>query len=175
MNTQPEMIKDCLTGEMIPNAGAEENRQNLLKYLFEIKEYDTNSIVRGYPLEFEISGEKYSSAIDVVVKSGSRFMMAIKCVAGSVSSSEREIIAASRIACDGQIPVAVATDGKGAVVYDAITGKFMGSGLEAIPSASELAAISESVRPANLDPARLEKMKIVFRTYDMENINRINP
>lgn len=174
MNTDPEMIKDYLTGEMIPNTGAEENRQAVLKLLVEEKGYRVNDIVRGYPVEFEISGSRYSSAIDIVVRSGSRPMMAIKCVAGSVSSSEREIIAAARIGCEGQIPVAVATDGKAAVVHDAVTGKFMGSGLEDIPSAEELSSIAGSTPPVQLEPARLEKMKIVFRTYDMENINRIN-
>lgn len=173
MEKHNDCIKDCITGEMLPNIGAEENRQNLLKFLLEKKGYSKESIISRYPIEFRIAGEPYSSRIDLVLKVASRLMMAIRCVAGSVASVEREIIAAARIACDGQIPLAVATDGADALVFNAIDGKPFGKGLDSIPSFEELASLSEKIHPQSLDGAKLEKMRFVFRTYDIENVNRI--
>jgi len=168
-----DCIKDSLTGEMLPNIGSEENRQNTLNYLIKQKGYTKESIISRYPLSFEIAGETYSSHIDLVIKVASRLMMAIRCVAGSVASVEREVIAAARIACDGQIPVAVSTDGLDALVFNALTGKTMGKGLESIPSMEQLVSIAETIPSQPLDAAKLEKMRFVFRTYDMENVNRI--
>lgn len=173
MKDQHDYIKDCLTGGMLPNIGAEENRQNILKFLLDKKGYSKESLIPRYPVEFQVAGETYSSQIDLVIKAASRLMVAIRCVAGSVASAEREIIAAARIACEGQIPIAVSTDGTDALVFNAIDGKSMGKGLDSIPSMQELVSIAENIHPQPLDGTKLEKMRFIFRTYDMENVNRI--
>lgn len=173
MENHSDCIKDCLTGEMLPNIGAEENRQKMLMFLLENKKYPKEAILSRYPIEFQIAGETYSSHIDLVIKVASRLMMAIRCVAGSVASAEREVIAAARIACEGQIPFAVATDGSDALTFYAFEGKLLGKGLGFIPSFEELVSLSEKIQPQTLNEAKLEKMRFVFRTYDMENVNRI--
>jgi len=172
MLNQFDCIRDCLTGEMLPNIGAEENRQKILGFLIEHKGYPKETIIPRYPLEFQIAGETYSSQIDLVIRVNSRIMLAIKCVAGSVASAEREIISAARIACEGQIPVSIATDGSDALIFNTLTGKSMGKGLESIPAMTELVSMAETFPYQPLDEAKLEKMKFVFRTYDMENVNR---
>lgn len=173
MDKHHDLIMDCLTGEMVPDIGAEQNRQSILRFLLDRKGYSKDSIISCYPLVFDVSGESYSSRIDLVIKLGSRPMMAMRCVPGSVASAEREIIAAARIACEGQIPLAVSTDGVDALVFNALTGKTLGRGLESIPSMEELRVQAESLPLQILDQTRLDKMKVVFRTYDMENVNRL--
>ena len=172
MVVQVEFIKDCLTGEMVPDIGAERNRQEILGFLTEKKGFSRDSIIPRYPLELRIGEDIYSSSIDIVVMSGQRPMLAIRCVAGSVASAEREIIAAARIACEGQIPLALATDGEEAFLFNALTGKPMSRGLDSIPSKDDLAILAETLPLLILDKDRLDRMKVIFRTYDMENVNR---
>lgn len=172
MVVQGEFIKDCLTGEMLPDIGAERNRQQILRFLTERKGFSRDSIIPRYPLELRIGEDIYSSSIDIVVTSAQRPMLAIRCVAGSVASAEREIIAAARIACEGQIPLALATDGDEALLFNALTGKLMSRGLDSIPSMEDLAILADTLPPRILDQDRLDRMKVIFRTYDMENVNR---
>jgi hypothetical protein len=57
------------------------------------------------------------------------------------------------------------------MVWDAVTGKEIGTGLAAIPARSELADRFANQAPAPMDPERLAREKIVFRSYDSMNVN----
>jgi len=97
--------------------------------------------------------------------------MAIKCVAGSLGSREREIIAASRLLDKYQIPFSVASDGKNAIVLDTVSGKKLGEGLNAIFSKEEIKKSSVATRLEPLPEKHLEKEKLIFRSYDSMNVN----
>lgn len=172
MDLLPDFIKDCLTGKMIPNIGAEENKQMFIDFLLKSKGYSKEDLVSDYPINFDIDDESYTSKIDLLVKSGGRPMIAVRCVAGSMASAEREIISAARIACDDQIPIALSTDGKDTIIYDVYTGRVSGRGFDSVPSSDELWSISSKTPVIRLEEAKLAKMRIIFKTYDMENINR---
>ena len=168
-----QMITDYVTGREVPNIGAEENRQAVERYLVEQKGYSRDDIQVDADIELTIAGERYRSQIDLVVSTDgdrTRFM-AIRCAAGALGSREREIIAAARLLGDYQIPLSVASDGKTAVVLDTVSGKKIGTGMDAIPSKEE--AI-EKLKHLDLQPFpqdRLEREKLIFRTYDSENVN----
>jgi hypothetical protein len=106
----------------------------------------------------------------VVSVDGKRFV-AVKCAAGSLGSREREIIAASRLLDKYQIPFSVASDGKTAIVLDTVSGKKLGDGLNAIPSKEEIKKRSAATRLEPLPEKRLEKEKLIFRSYDSMNVN----
>jgi hypothetical protein len=72
--------------------------------------------------------------------------MAIKCAAGSLGSREREILAAARVTSEYQIPFAVVSDGKTAVVLDTLTGEKLGEGMQQIPSRQKLVVYSKNTR-----------------------------
>lgn len=167
------MITDFITGRKVPNIGAEENRQAVAQYLVNEKGYSKDDIEVDVKIEMSIGGEPYHSQVDLVVRVNSRKLrfMAIKCVAGSLGSREREIVAAARLLDDFQIPTAVVSDGKTAIVLDTVSGKKTGEGLEAIPSKAAGISILDSYQPVSLPPERLEREKLIFRTYDSENVN----
>ena len=120
-----------------------------------------------------IAGEPYRSQVDLVVRvdDGRQPVMVIKCAAGSLGSREREIVAAARLLEDAPVPLAVVSDGQTAIVLDAASGKKTAEGLAAIPSKQAAIRLLESYRPVRWAAERLEREKLIFRTYDKENVN----
>jgi hypothetical protein len=166
-----EMITDFITGEMVPDIGAEANRQDVERFLVNEKGFSTEDIEVDVDIKFSVAGESYKSQVDLVVcVDGTRYM-AIKCAAGSLGSREREIIAASRLLESHQIPLSVVSDGKTAIVLDTVSGKKLGEGLNAVPSKDDLKVKFNSSELIPLPAERLEKEKLIFRSYDAMNVN----
>jgi hypothetical protein len=167
------MITDFVTGKEIPNVGAEENRQMLERFLVAEKGFSKNDIEVDVDIELTIAGETYRSQIDLVVSvdGGSTRFMAIKCAAASLGSREREILAAARLLCEYQLPLSVVSDGKTALVLDTVSGQKLGEDLKAIPSKDEARKKLKALQPRPYPKEKLEREKLIFRTYDSMNIN----
>lgn len=166
-----ETIMDYITGKPIPDIGAEANRQAFERILVELKGFSKDDIEVDVPLNLVVAGEAYHSRVDLVVSAGGRRMMAVKCVAGSLGSREREILAAARLIESFQIPVSVVTDGKGAVVLDTASGEKTGEGVEAVPSREKLSQLVSETAFVPFPEKKIDREKLIFRTYDMENVN----
>jgi hypothetical protein len=165
------LITDFVTGEKIPDVGAEANRQTVERYLVSEKGYTKEDIEVNAPLEMTIGDEPYRSSVDLVVSVHRKRYMAVKCAPGSLGSREREIVSAARLLDEYQIPLSVVSDGKTAIVLDTVSGKKIGEGLDAIPSKR---ALKERVKGLQLQPLaekRLEREKLIFRSYDSMNVN----
>ena len=167
------MITDFVTGNDLPNIGAEENRQAIERFLVEQKGYLKEDIQIDADIEMIVAGELYRSQLDLVVSvdGGKTRFMAIKCVAGSLGSWEREIVAAARLLDNYQIPFSMVSDGKTAIVLDTVSGKKTGEGMNIIPSKKEAIEKLESLDLLPFPKDRLEREKLIFRTYDSENVN----
>ena len=167
------MITDFVTGREVPNVGAEENRQAVEKYLIDKKGYLKEDINVDVDMAVTVAGEPYRSQVDLVVSpdGGKTRFMVIKCAAGSLGSREREIVAVARLLDAYQIPRAVVSDGRTASVLDTVTGKKIGDGLGAIPTRQEAVNQLESLALAPFPAERRDREKLIFRTYDLENVN----
>ena len=167
------MLTDFVTGKEVPNIGAEENRQAVERFLVERKGYLKDDIEIDVDIKMTVAGESYSSQLDLVVSTdgGKTRFIAIRCAAGSLGSREREIVAAARLLDDRQIPLSVVSNGKTAIVLDTVSGKKTGDGLDAIPSKKEAKKKLESFELQPFPVNRREKEKLIFRTYDSENVN----
>ena len=171
------MLKDYLTGREMADVGAEANRQALERVLVETKAYLPDDIVVDAPLEIEVAGEPYRSRIDLLVMAGQppRAFMAIKCAAGSLGSREREIVSAARIYSRYQVPLAVVSDGRNAIVLDTVSGRKIAEGVAAIPDRqAAMAQIAQTI-PRAYPRERLEREKLIFRSYDQLNVNVVRP
>jgi len=93
------------------------------------------------------------------------------CAAGSLASWERQTVAAARLLGNTQVPLAVVSDGRTATVIDAVSGKSIGAGMEAIPSKAEALRGLTSARLEPLPEERREREALIFRTYDRETVN----
>lgn len=166
-------LVDFITGEEVPDVGAEENRQAVERFLVESKGYMKEDIAVDVDIVLDIRGNAYRSQVDLTISAdgGKTTAMAIKCCAGSPASREREILSAARLLKDYQVPFAVVSDGSTAIVLYTVSGAPLGRGLEAIPSKADLAEHMKSAPLEPLSPARREKEKLIFRTYDSDNVN----
>jgi hypothetical protein len=176
-----DTLVDYITGETVPDVGAEANRQALERFLVERIGYLKSDIAVGLEVVLEVGERPYRSAVDLVVSvprsdrdGDSVQIMAIKCAAGSLGSREREVLSAARLVNSAyQIPFAVASDGATAIVLDTLTGKNRGEGLEAIPSRQAAIGLLDTLLFQPLPADRREREKLIFRSYDSQNINRM--
>jgi len=170
-----EIITDYATGMEIPNAGPEGNRQLFEKKLVEEKGYSKQDIRINEPIEVMFKGEPYTSTLDLVVFCKDRPVMAARCIAGSLGSYEREILAGARLVYDFQIPFSVSTNGTEALVRDTLTGKPYkeeSHNLDAVPSKAEAETILADLVPQKFPEDRKEREMIIFRSYNIEKINK---
>ena len=162
---------DFATGREVPNIGAEENRQAVERYLVKQKGYRRADITVDAEIALEIRGDIYRSQVDLVVMVDRVVLMVIKCAAGALGSWERQTVAAARLLSDHQVPYAVVSDGKTAVVTESVTGKKIGEGMQVIPSKTEARQILASLRLLVFPEERRERESLIFRTYDKESVN----
>jgi len=165
------MLTDYITGNDVPNIGAEENRQEVERFLVEKKGYDRSDIEVDADIRFSLQDEEVHSNVDLVVSvSGKRFMV-LRCVPGSLVSRQRETLATARLLDDYQVPFSVVTDGKDAALLDTVTGAVLGQDMNAIPSKEEAVQQMREMAFKPFPQEKLEREKIIFRSYDEMNIN----
>ncbi len=170
-----DTIIDFITGKPRPNAGAEANRQAVERLLVEVKGYEKEQIEVDASITLNMGGELYQSTVDLVVRvRGIRFMI-IKCAPGALVSREREVIAAARLMEDYQIPLALACDGRNAIVWQTVSGKCLGEGLSAIPARDQALAAFDPAALVVLDEQRRERQQLIFKSYDSMNVHRSTP
>lgn len=172
--TSNDTILDYITGEVKANAGSEANRQIVERLLVEIKGYLREDIEVDAPIDLEIDGRAYHSTVDLVLQVNGKRFAVIKCAAGALVSREREAIAAARLLENYQIPIAVATDGKDAVVWNTVSGKCIGEGMEAIPTRLEAEKALANQKFEPLDAKRRIQQALIFRSYDSMNVHKMN-
>ncbi len=165
------IITDYITGKAVRNIGPEAGRQLFEKFLVEQKGYDKNDIRVDEPLVVQFQGEDYPSKIDLIVFCNKKAVMAVTCVAGSIGSYEREILAGARLVYDYQIPFAVSTDARDAVFMDTVTGKTIGKGLAAIPSKDDALNLVQTLAYKPFDQHKKEREMIIYRSFNLERVN----
>ncbi len=166
------IITDYITGQPVRNIGPEASRQIFEKFLVEEKGYDKTDIRVNVPLTVQFKGEDYDSVVDLVVYHQKKAVMAVTCVAGSIGSYEREILAGARLLEKHQIPIAVSTDARDAVVLDTLSGKVIGKGLDAVPSRNRMAMQADALVFEPLAQERREKEMIIYRSFNLEKVNK---
>jgi len=166
-----DLLTDFITGKSVPNIGSEENRQQIERFLVEKKGFERSDIDVDADIRLTIDGDDYRSHIDLVVSVEGKRAIAIKSAAGSLNSWKREIISAARLLAEYQLPISVVSDGNTAIVIDTITGTDIGFGMLAIPSKEKVQILIHSSGLHPLPQERLRKEMLIFRTYDMMNVN----
>jgi hypothetical protein len=166
-----DMLVDFVTGNQVPNVGAEEVRQRVERLLVEAKGYSKADIEVDAPLELTIGDKEIRSNVDLVVSVAGKRLMVLKCVPGSLGSRHRETLAAARLLEAYQVPFSVVTDGDNAELLDTVTGEMIDSGMAAIPSRDDATARLKRLKLAPFPEEKLEREKIIFRSYDEMNVN----
>jgi len=145
---------------------AAEARKMIFYLLTEKKGYQPEDIEKNVIFKVTLGEEiSYSSADFVVSVAGKRSML-IKCSSGSLSSRERQAVAAARLLGSSPLPVAVVADPVNAEVLDVATGEVTGEGFGAIPVREQLVKMVSEHQPVQFSAARLEKEKRILLAFD---------
>ncbi|MEE9556286.1 MAG: type I restriction enzyme HsdR N-terminal domain-containing protein [Candidatus Adiutricales bacterium] len=165
MASNKERVRDFLTGRLIPYSDDEYIRQDMEHLLVEDKGFPAETIRVGHPFEVEIDGENHQDQLDLLIFEKDRPYMAIKCSRGSLVTREREALAASRLACEIQVPITVVTNGEDAEVLDTLSGRVLGQGIAAIPDAARAEIEINDMSFLPLPEKNLEKEKRILMAY----------
>jgi len=166
-------LTDYATGRTVPNIGAEENRQAVERFLVEAKGFAKADIEVGVEIVLPVQGECYRSRLDLVVRVDGAAAMVVTCAAGALGSWERQTLAAARLIEPLPAALAVVSDGRTAFVLEALSGKRLGDSLDAIPSKDDARRILGSAGRETFPLERRERESLIFRTYDLERVNRV--
>ncbi|SMC94401.1 Type I restriction enzyme R protein N terminus (HSDR_N) [Desulfocicer vacuolatum DSM 3385] len=163
-----DILIDYVTGKPVPNVGPEGSRQLFEKILVETKGFSKKEIRVDEPITVMFQNQTYESTLDLVVFCDERPFMAVRCIAGSLGSYEREILAGARLIYDHQIPFSVATNGKDALVRNVITGKPHGEGMDTVPTREWAKEQIKEMKKIPFPEGKKEREMILFRSYNME-------
>lgn len=145
---------------------AVEARKMIAYLLVEKKGYLPEDIEKKVVIEVKLGQETAYSSVDFLVSVEGKKAMIIKCAAGSLSSRERQAVAAARLLGSPPVPIAVVADPMNAEVLDVATGKVMGEGFGAIPIKDQVIQILSKTELKPLSLERLEKEKRILLAFD---------
>jgi len=161
---------DYITGESIVDTDDERCRQELARLLVEEKGYNKGELEPRLSIETLYGGQYVVSTIDITVTLANRRFMILRFGPGSITTRERSAIAAARILDPvHQIPLAVVTNGRDAVLLDTYSGKIIKQGLDAIPAKKEATQMLQSLdfKPF-ADEERIDRERRILNAYDIE-------
>lgn len=161
---------DYITGETIVDTDDERCRQELAKLLVEKKGYAKSDLEPRLCVETLYNGQFVASTIDITARVDDKRFMVLRFGPGSIVTRERPAIAAARVLEPlYQIPLAVVTNSRDAVVLDTYTGKVIRQGLDNIPDKREAEALVKSLRFDLFDDEKKrDRERRILNAYDIE-------
>jgi hypothetical protein len=160
-------IQSILEQELEDGESLAADARKMVSYLLlEKKGYLPEDIEKRVVFEVKLGQEKEHSSVDFLISIAGRKAMVIKCAAGSLSSRERQVVAAARLIGSTPVPVAVVADPVTAEVLDVATGKVIGEGFGAIPIRERIIEMLSEYSSTPLSPDRLEKEKRILLAFD---------
>jgi hypothetical protein len=145
---------------------AGEARKMVFYLLVEKNGYLPEDIEKKVVFEVKLGQETAYSSVDFLISIAGKKAMVIKCAAGSLSSRERQALAAARLIGSTPVPVAVVADPVNAEVLDVATGEVVGEGFGAIPVRDRIVQLISEYSFTPLSPERLEKEKRILLAFD---------
>lgn len=159
-------ILGILNREIEDGANLAAAARAMIEYLLlEKKGYSRDEVRSSVVFEVKLERETYSSSVDFLIEIDGRKAMVVKCAAGSLSSRERQAVAAARLLGSPPVPIAVVADPVTAEVLDVTSGKAVGEGFGAIPVRDRLVTLL-SKETKKLSPDRIEKEKRILLAFD---------
>ncbi len=160
-------ILSILEQELEDGESLAADARKMVSYLLvEKKGYLPEDIEKRVVFEVKLGEETAYSSVDFLISIAGKRAMVIKCAAGSLSSRERQAVAAARLIGSPPVPVAVVADPVNAEVLDVATGEVVGEGFGAIPVRDRIIQILSEYSAKPLSLERLEKEKRILLAFD---------
>ncbi|MEW6670388.1 MAG: type I restriction enzyme HsdR N-terminal domain-containing protein [Thermodesulfobacteriota bacterium] len=162
-------LTDFITGEILNDTHDERYRQKLARLLVEDKGYCKADIIpRCELLVTAGDGKRALIKVDFKISLAGRTAMIIKYGPGSLVTRQRPALAAARLLETYQIPLVVVTNGEGADILAGVSGKVISSGLETIPSKTELAQMTATVSFDSISSQRAEMESRILYAFEVD-------
>jgi len=162
-------LTDFITGESLKDTHDERYRQKLARLLVESRGYRKADIIPRCELQVAAGDHKRALIrVDFKVLLSGRACMIIKYGPGSLVTRQRPSLAASRLLESYQIPFVVVTNGETADILAGATGKVISSGLETIPSRTDLRQLTASVTFGGISRERAEMESRILYAYEVD-------
>jgi ABC-type lipoprotein export system ATPase subunit len=162
-----QKILSILDQELQDGENLAAEARKLIGYLLrEKKGFQPEDVQKNVVFEVQLGQETVYSAVDFLVSLDGRKAMVIKCSSGSLSSRERQAVAAARVISSPPVLIAVVADLENAEVLDVATGKVTGEGFGAIPIKEQLLRVLSETESKPLSPERIEKEKRILLAFD---------
>jgi hypothetical protein len=134
--------------------------------LIEKKGYRRDEVRKDVVFDVVLDNETVCSSVDFLIEIEGQKAMVVKCSSGSLSSRERQAIAAARLLDSPPVAIAVVADPVNAEVLDTATGEVIGEGFGAIPVREQLIGLLSGKARVSLSPQRIEKEKRILLAFD---------
>ncbi|MDF1594208.1 MAG: type I restriction enzyme HsdR N-terminal domain-containing protein [Desulfobacterales bacterium] len=162
-------LTDFITGEILNDTHDERYRQKLAHLLVENKGYAKTDIIPRCELLVAAGKDKRALIkVDFKVTLSGRACMIIKYGPGSLVTRQRPSLAASRLMESYQIPFVVVTNGESADILAGDSGKVISSGLDAIPSRTELGDMTANAPFGSISSLRTEMESRILYAYEVD-------
>ncbi|MCB2193783.1 MAG: type I restriction enzyme HsdR N-terminal domain-containing protein [Deltaproteobacteria bacterium] len=102
---------------------------------------------------------------DLLVHSGGRPALLLRCARGSLVTREKEALAAARLISPHLAPLAVVTNGEDAELLETADGKVLAQGLAGIPAPEQLARMMAKRPPREPTPLEITQAARVYAAY----------
>lgn len=162
-------LNDFITGDILDDTHDERYRQNLARLLVQKKGYLKYDIEPRKELPVQAGKKRAIIKVDFKITLLNRVCMIIKYAPGSLVTRHRPSLAASRLIEPYQIPIVVVTNGEDAEILDGKTGKVTATGLESIPSRSELIQKVEKKQFDSILAKRAEMESRIIYAYEVDD------
>jgi hypothetical protein len=130
------------------------------------KGYLLADLMEEVPFDLKADQELFQLKVSFVIQLEGRYLVLIKCGAGSVLARERPALALSRLFSDYQIPLTIVTNGEEATLLDTLTGETLGCGLSAIPDKNTLLARMGDLQFLPLAEKRIPLEKRILSAFE---------
>lgn len=150
-------LTDYLSGDIKPDTHDERYRQKIAKYLVNQKRFLKNDIIAAKKIRLTAGDKKAVLMIDFMIRLNNKTLMMIKYAPGSLVTRRLSTLGLSRVIESYQIPIVVFTNGEDAEILDGMSGKVIGTGLDAIPDRSEFMDRLDKIKFKPINADMLEK------------------
>jgi hypothetical protein len=162
-------LTDCISGETLDDTLDERHKQQIGRLLVEQKEYKKQDITPRHELEFRVDGTCARLLITYMVRLAGQIAMIIQYGPGSLVTRHRPALAMARLAAGCQVPVVVVTNGEQADILDGTTGRVEGTGLDNIPSRTQLTGRVKEHARAVIAPERTVMEARILMAFEIDD------
>jgi hypothetical protein len=161
-------LNDFISGETLDDTLDERHRQKIARLLVHQKGYRKTDITPRHELNIDVDGRCARLRISFSIKLNRFIAMVIHYGPGSLVTRHRSTLAMARLIQPRQVPVAVATNGEEADILDGASGKVVATGLDAIPTKTELSEIVGAREWPAVSPHRREMESRILMAFEID-------